>query len=96
MENHLQPGMPLIGIKDNFRRSYRTACRLAGVEGVTPYAWRHLFGTDLHKAKIPPAIAMMIMGHTEDRTHRRYVNDAQRLAAQAAQELDDYRKKKAG
>ena len=86
--------MPLIGIKDNFRRSYRTACRLAGVEGVTPYAWRHLFGTDLHRAKIAPAIAMMVMGHTEDKTHRRYVNDAQRLAADAAAELEEYRKKK--
>lgn len=96
MQNHLQPDMPLIGITDNFRRSYRTACRLAGVEGVTPYAWRHLFGTDLHRAKIPPAFAMKVMGHSEEKTHRRYVNADQAIAAQTAAELEEYRQSKRG
>ena len=96
MENHLQSNMPLIGIKDNFRRSYRTACRLAGVEGVTPYAWRHLFGTDLHRAKIPPAFAMKVMGHSEEKTHRRYINADQAIAAQTAAELEEYRQSKRG
>lgn len=94
MQNHLQPDMQLIGVTDNFRRSYRTACRLAGVEGVTPYAWRHLFGTDLHRAKIPPAFAMKVMGHTEEKTHRRYINADQAIAAQTAAELEEYRKKR--
>lgn len=91
MQNNLQPDMPLIGITDNFRRSYATACRLAGVEGVTPYAWRHLFGTDLHRAKIPPAFAMKVMGHTEEKTHRRYINADQAIAAQTAAELEAFR-----
>lgn len=84
-------GPPLIGIRDNFRKAYGTSCRLAGVEGMTPYAWRYLFGTDLHRAKIPPAIAMVIMGHTEDKTNRRYINADQAIAAQTAAELDTYR-----
>lgn len=90
-QNYLSPGDLILGITNNVKRSYATACRLAGVAGVTLYAWRHLFGTDLQRAKVPVPFAMKVMGHTEEKTHRRYINADQAIAAQTAAELETYR-----
>lgn len=91
-ENHLQSDNLIFGITNTVKRAYAAACRAAGVEGVTLYSWRHLFGTDLHRANVPPKIAMKVMGHVQDATHMRYVNDDQKIAAQAAADLEEYRK----
>lgn len=90
--NNLQPDNLIFGITNNVKKSYASACRAAGVEGVTLYAWRHLFGTDLQRANIPVPFAMKVMGHSEEKTYRRYVNLDQVIAAQTAATLDAYRR----
>lgn len=90
LRNQLQPQDLIFGVA-SVKRSYASACKAAGVEGVTLYAWRHLFGTDLQRAKVPVPFAMKVMGHTEEKTHRRYVNADQAIAAQTASDLEAYR-----
>lgn len=88
----LQPGDLLFGITNNIRRSYATACRLAGVQGITLYSWRHLCATEMIRAQIPQALAMKQLGHTEEKTFRRYITVDQELATQAVEALEAYRK----
>lgn len=73
------------------RRSFATACRLAGVTGVTLYAWRHLAATELTRAGVPLAIAMATLGHSEQRTFRRYLTIEEETAREAAEQLELYR-----
>jgi len=92
--NYLEPGDLLFGIRDNVRRAYSTACRLAGVQGVNLYAWRHLCATEMMRAGVPQTFAMKTMGHSEEKTFRRYVTVDQDIASQTAAALHEYRKQK--
>ena len=92
----LGPGDLLFGIRSNVRRAYATACRLAGVQGINLYAWRHLCATDMARAGIPDALAMKQLGHTEAKTWRRYVTVEASAARETAGALEEYRKKAKG
>lgn len=92
----LGPEDLLFGIRSNVRRSYATACRLAGVSGITLYAWRHLCATDLVRAGVPDALAMKMLGHSEAKTFRRYVTVEASAARETAGALEEYRKKSKG
>jgi integrase len=90
--NCLRPSDALFGIKDNVRKSYASACRAAGVSGVTLYSWRHYFTTDTQRAGVSPQIAMKTTGHTEAKTFRRYLIINEDIAQQTAASVEQYRR----
>lgn len=72
----------------DFKRSYRTACKLAGVVGLRFNDLRHGFATDLMEANIPERMAMKAAGHRNVETHHIYTNIDPRLARELADALD--------
>ena len=76
------------GIKD-YKRSWKNACRDAGIKNLRPTDLRHGYATDLMEAGIPVQLAMHLAGHTNEATHRIYTNTDQRLAAEGAAALDE-------
>ncbi len=78
----------IFGSMKDFKRSYATACRLAGIEGLRFNDWRHGFATDLLEAGIPERIAMKAMGHANASTHQIYANLDERISRQIAEALD--------
>ena len=84
-------------IKD-FKRSWNTACRLAGIVGLRFNDLRHGYRTALMEAGLPKDFAMKLAGHTNEDVDDIYVNVDERLAKQAAAVLDSlYRQReKAG
>lgn len=87
-----QAGRPDDGIifakAKDFKRSYRTACRLAGITGLQFRDFRHKFATNLMEAGVNERIAMKIIGHTNATTHQIYTNIDERLALQVADALN--------
>ncbi|TXH54190.1 MAG: site-specific integrase [Desulfurellales bacterium] len=82
------PAARVFGEVKGWKRSYATACRLAGIEGLRFNDWRHGFATDLMEANVPRHLAMKLSGHTQEATHEIYANIDDRLAIQAAAALD--------
>ena len=78
----------IFNVVADFKRSYRTACRLAGVQGLQFRDLRHGFATSLMEANIPERLAMKISGHTNAETHGIYTNVDERLALQVADALN--------
>lgn len=72
----------------DFKRSYRTACRLAGVSGLRFNDLRHGFATDLMEAGVEERLAMKVAGHNNAKTHAIYTNVDERLALQVAAALN--------
>ncbi|MDQ3012862.1 MAG: site-specific integrase [Acidobacteriota bacterium] len=72
----------------DFKRSYRTACRLADVQGLRFNDFRHKFATDLMEADISKELAMKVSGHSNADIHDIYTNVDARLARQVADALD--------
>jgi integrase len=83
------------GIKD-VKRSYGTACRMAGVTGLHFHDWRHAFATDLMEAGVEERIAMRAAGHTNADTHARYTNVDERIALHIAGRLDQLHQRRQG
>ncbi|MDK2743471.1 MAG: site-specific integrase [Nitrospira sp. BO4] len=52
--------------------AFKAACRRAGIEGLRIHDFRHTASTNLRRAGVDTATAMMIVGHKSDRMHRRY------------------------
>jgi len=57
-----------------FLRDWSQACKRSSVEGKSPYAMRHTFGTRLGDANTPFAVISKLMGHTDPKTTMRYVH----------------------
>lgn len=72
----------------NFKRSFATACRLAGVTGLRFNDLRHGFATDLMEAGVNERLAMKIAGHSNSETHAIYTNVDERLALQVTDALN--------
>ena len=77
----------IFNVVADFKRSYKTACRLAGVVGLQFRDLRHGFATSLMEANIPERLAMKVTGHTNPETHGIYTNVDERLARQVADAL---------
>jgi integrase len=60
-----------------FRKSWRTACRLAGLQGRIFHDLRRSAARNMLTAGVPQAIAMAITGHKTDSMFRRYAIVAQ-------------------
>ena len=61
---------------------WKKACKIANVEGVTPYSLRHTFATRLCNINTPPKIISDALGHSDLKMTMRYMNTT----------LDDQRK----
>lgn len=72
----------------DFKRSWKTACRLADVHGLRFNDFRHGFATDLLEAGVEHRLAMAAAGHSSTETHAIYTNVDERLARQVAEALD--------
>jgi len=83
------PGEKIFGGIKDVKRSYGTACRLAGVTGLHFHDFRHAFATDLMEAGVEERLAMRAAGHTSADTHAIYTNVDERLARMIAGKLDD-------
>lgn len=77
--------LPKVG---SFKRSWNTACRIAGIVGLRFNDLRHGFATDLMVAGISEHFAMRLAGHSNPEIHKIYTNIDQRMARQAAEALD--------
>ena len=75
---HLGGKRRLGGQRRGFRRTWRTACRLAGVPGRIPHDFRRTAVRNLERAGVPRSVAMKITGHKTESVYRRYaiVSDA--------------------
>lgn len=77
--------MPDVG---TFKVAWRTACRIAGVEGLRFNDLRHGFATDLMVAGISEHFAMRLAGHSNPEIHKIYTNVDEKMAIQAAEALN--------
>ncbi|MGD9590612.1 MAG: tyrosine-type recombinase/integrase [Pyrinomonadaceae bacterium] len=64
----------VFGIESNVNRSWRTARRLAGLEGVRIHDLRHTFGTRLDRSGFTQAQIARMLGHQQVHTTFRYTN----------------------
>ncbi len=78
------------------KRSWATACRLAGIEGLRLNDLRHGYATDLMESGIPQHFAMRLAGHSNAEIHEIYTNIDARLARQAAEALDRLHEQRRG
>jgi integrase len=80
----------VFGVTDNFKRSFVSACREAGVEDFKFHDCRHTAITRMIQRGLPPALVMKISGHTQMSTFAHYVNVDDDAIKRAAQAIDDF------
>ncbi|MCP9496686.1 MAG: site-specific integrase [Pyrinomonadaceae bacterium MAG19_C2-C3] len=83
----------VFGVTSTVKRSWKTACRLAGIEGVRFHDLRHTAITQMVETGMPQMEVMKISGHTQMATFARYVNPQDDNARRGAAALDAARKK---
>jgi integrase len=77
----------VFGLKDNFKRSFSTACKLAEIEGFRFHDCRHTAITRMIQAGLSPMEIMKISGHTQMNTFARYVNPNKEAVSRIADAL---------
>ncbi|QQS46476.1 MAG: tyrosine-type recombinase/integrase [Acidobacteriota bacterium] len=83
------PAGLVFGILSNVKRSFASACQIAGVEGFRFHDARHTAITRMVQ-KMPPMEVMKISGHTQFQTFARYVNTDSDAARRGAAALDEW------
>lgn len=81
---------PLFPQRD-LKRSFKTALRLAGIEGMRWHDLRHTGITWMLEATGDPGLVMKVSGHKEWKTFLRYVNFNADVARRFAQQIDAHR-----
>ena len=71
-----------------FRKTWRTACRLAGLPGKIPHDFRRTAVRNLERAGVPRSVAMAMTGHKTESVYRRYDIVSERDLFDAATRLD--------
>jgi integrase len=70
-----------------FRRSWRTACRLAGLPGKMPHDFRRTAVRNLERAGVPRSAAMKMVGHKTESVYRRYAIADQAMLREAGDKV---------
>jgi integrase len=73
-----------------FRKAWRKACRLAGVEGWLFHDLRRTGVRNLIRAGVPRSIAMKISGHATESVVERYNIDTDKELGDALEAVSDY------
>jgi integrase len=81
-------GDRVFGIADNVKRSFKSVCRIADVDGIRFHDLRHTFASRLVRAGVPIAEVARALGHTTLTTTYRYVNADRETAERTARALD--------
>jgi len=71
----------------SFRRSWITACRLAGVPGRIPHDFRRSAVRNLERAGVPRSAAMEMVGHKTEAIYRRYAIADEGMLREAGEKL---------
>jgi integrase len=90
-----QPDELVFGITDNFKRAFRTACKMAGLDDLRYHDLRHVAATRLIQAGLPREQVGRILGHTQANTTYRYINVDAETIHRAAELLDEAREQRA-
>lgn len=86
--NSLRPNS-LIFTTGDAKRSFNTACRLAGLDDIHFHDLRHTAITRMLEKGIPQALVMKISGHSQIKTFLRYVNQTPESIYDIALKLDE-------
>jgi integrase len=78
----------VFGIKNNIKRSFGTACKLAEIEDFRLHDCRHTATTRMIQAGMVPLEVMKVTGHKQIDTFLRYMNTNDQTARRAAEALD--------
>lgn len=84
----------VFGIQSSIKRSWKTACVLAGIEDLRFHDLRHTAVTRLVATGLPSAEIMRLSGHKQSNTFLRYVNPKGDALRRAAAALATYNEKK--
>lgn len=98
LPNH--PDELVFGVKTSWKKSFATAKKRAGLDGIIGNDCtlrigdlRHVGVTRLKECDVDTQTSMDIIGHTEDRTHRRYSSMTDHRLQSTAAKLDAHRAK---
>jgi integrase len=80
----------VFGVKDNFKRSFATACKVAEIEDFRFHDCRHTAITRMIQAGLSPMEIMKISGHTQMNTFARYVNPNKEAVSRLADALTTF------
>ena len=80
----------VFGIQNSIKRSWNTACSIAGIENLRFHDLRHTAITRLVATGLPSAEIMRISGHRQANTFLRYVNPKGDALRRAANLLSSY------
>jgi len=83
----------VFGIKDNFKKSFMSACADAGIKDFRFHDLRHTAITRLIQGGLPPMEVMKISGHKQMNTFARYVNPNTQAITHIADVLGVYHAK---
>ena len=78
-----------------FRKSWRTACRLAECPGKLVHDFRRTCARDLIRSQLPESIAMRVTGHLTNSVFKRYAISDDGDLREALRSVATYRKKQA-
>jgi integrase len=89
------PNGCVFGITDNVRKSFASACGIAGIkhggiDGLTLHSLRHTAATRLVQGGMPLQLAGRILGHSQVNTTYRYLSANNDTLAQAASILEAF------
>jgi integrase len=83
-------GEKVFGIFGDFKRAFAAACTDAGITGLRIHDLRHTGTTRMIEAGMPPAQVMVVTGHSEFSTFRRYVSADDEAVRRAGVALDEW------
>lgn len=84
------PDREVFGIFGDFKRAFAGACKEAGIEGLRIHDLRHTATTRMIEVGLPTAQVMVVTGHTQFSTFRRYVSADDDAVRRAGEALDKF------